>query len=54
MSPISQKPLCMEREHFDQLVKAVHQMNRHMSGKMVPGAIPASDIEKFLDEPGKS
>ena len=38
MSPISQKPLYMDREHFDQLVKAVRQMDRHMSGKVTPGA----------------
>ena len=28
----------MDNKHFDQLVKAVRQMNRHMSGKVVPGA----------------
>ena len=28
----------MDREHFDQLVKAVRQMNRHMVGKVVRGA----------------
>ena len=27
----------MDKEHFDQLVKAVRQMNRHMSGKVVLG-----------------
>ena len=28
----------MDKEHFYQSVKAVRQMNRHMSGKVVPGA----------------
>ncbi|MEO8157941.1 MAG: transcriptional regulator [Betaproteobacteria bacterium] len=28
----------MDKQHFDQLVKAVRQMNRHMSGKVVLGA----------------
>ena len=28
----------MDKDHFDQLVKAVHQMNRHMAGKVVRGA----------------
>ena len=28
----------MDKQHFDQLVKAVLQMNRHMSGKVVLGA----------------
>ena len=28
----------MEKEHFDLLVKAVRQMNRHMAGKVVRGA----------------
>jgi putative transcriptional regulator len=28
----------MDKEHFDQLVKAVRQMNRHMAGKVVRGA----------------
>jgi putative transcriptional regulator len=27
----------MDKEHFDRLVKAVHQMNRHMAGKTVRG-----------------
>ena len=27
----------MDKEHFDQLVKAVRQMNRHMAGKAVRG-----------------
>ena len=27
----------MDKEHFDQLVKAVRQMNRHMAGKVVRG-----------------
>lgn len=38
MSLISQKSLSMDNKHFDQLVKAVRQMNRHMSGQVVPGA----------------
>ena len=28
----------MDKKHFDQLVKAVRQMNRHMAGKVVRGA----------------
>jgi putative transcriptional regulator len=28
----------MDKNHFDQLVKAVRQMNRHMGGKVVRGA----------------
>ena len=28
----------MDMEHFDQLVKALRQMNRHMAGKVVRGA----------------
>ena len=28
----------MDKDHFDQLVKAVRQMNRHMAGKVVRGA----------------
>ena len=28
----------MDKEHFDQLVKAVRQMNRHIAGKVVRGA----------------
>jgi len=28
----------MDKEHFDQLVKAVRQMNRHMAGKVVRGS----------------
>ena len=28
----------MDKEHFDQLVKAVRQMNRRMAGKVVRGA----------------
>jgi putative transcriptional regulator len=28
----------MDKEHFDQLVKAVREMNRHMAGKDVRGA----------------
>ena len=28
----------MDKQHFDKLVNAVRQMNRHMSGKVVPGA----------------
>jgi putative transcriptional regulator len=28
----------MDKEHFDQLVKAVRQMNRHMARKIVRGA----------------
>jgi putative transcriptional regulator len=28
----------MDKGHFDQLVKAVRQMNRHMAGKVVRGA----------------
>ncbi len=28
----------MNKEHFDQLVKAVRQVNRHMAGKVVRGA----------------
>ncbi len=29
----------MDKGHFDQLVKAVRQMNRHMAGKVVRGAM---------------
>lgn len=28
----------MDKEHFDQLVKAVRQMSRHIAGKVVRGA----------------
>ena len=28
----------MDSKHFDQLVKAVRQMNRHRAGKVVRGA----------------
>ena len=27
----------MDKEHFDQLVKGVREMKRHMAGKRVPG-----------------
>ena len=35
----------MDKEHFDQLVKAVRQMNRHMSGKVVPGVKTTELVE---------
>jgi len=28
----------MDKQHFDQLVKGVHEMKRHMDGKAVRGA----------------
>lgn len=28
----------MDKEHFDQLIKGVHEMKRHMAGKSVRGA----------------
>ena len=28
----------MDKQHFDQLVKGVRQMKRHLAGKPVPGA----------------
>jgi hypothetical protein len=31
----------MEKQHFDQLVKGVFEMKRHMAGKVVRGAISA-------------
>lgn len=35
----------MDKEHFDQLVKAVRQMNRHMSGKVVLGVKTTELVE---------
>ena len=35
----------MDKEHFDQLVKAVRQMNRHMAGKVVRGVRTSELIE---------
>ena len=38
----------MHREHFDQLIKGVREMKRHMAGKRVPGLritdIPEPDV----------
>ena len=35
----------MDKEHFDQLIKAVRQMNRHMSGKVVLGVKTTELVE---------
>ena len=35
----------MDKDHFDQLVKAVRQMNRHMAGKVVRGAKTTELVE---------
>jgi putative transcriptional regulator len=35
----------MDKQHFDQLVKAVRQMKRHMAGKAVRGARMTELIE---------
>ena len=35
----------MDKQHFDQLVKAVRQMNRHMAGKVVRGAKTTELVE---------
>ena len=38
-SPVSESPgFLMDKQHFDQLVKVVRQMNRHRAGKAVRGA----------------
>ena len=29
----------MDKQHFDQLVKGVQEMKRHMAGKKVPGVV---------------
>jgi putative transcriptional regulator len=38
----------MDKQHFDQLVKGVREMKRHMAGKTVRGAriteLPAPDV----------
>ena len=38
----------MDKEHFDQLIKGVRQMKRHMAGKRVPGLriteVPEPDV----------
>jgi len=38
----------MDKQHFDQLVKGVREMTRHMAGKSVRGArtteLPAPDV----------
>jgi putative transcriptional regulator len=38
----------MDKEHFDQLVKGVREMKRHIAGKQVPGIrvteIPEPDV----------
>ena len=38
----------MDKEHFDQLIKGVREMKRHMAGKRVPGIrvteLPEPDV----------
>jgi hypothetical protein len=42
----------MEKRHFDQLVKGVREMKRHMAGKPVRGAriteLPSPTSEQFV------
>ena len=43
----------MDKEHFDQLVKGVREMKRHMAGKTVRGAksteVPAPDVRTIRE-----
>ena len=43
----------MDKQHFDQLVKGVREMKRHMAGKRVPGArtteLPAPDVRTIRE-----
>ena len=43
----------MDKEHFDELVKGVREMKRHMAGKTVRGAksteVPAPDVRTIRE-----
>ncbi len=43
----------MDKEHFDQLVKGVREMKRHIAGKTVRGAksteVPAPDVRTIRE-----
>lgn len=43
----------MDKQHFDQLVKGVREMKRHMAGKRVRGAktteLPAPDVRTIRE-----
>ena len=43
----------MDKQHFDQLVKGVREMKRHMAGKSVRGArtteLPARDVRTIRE-----
>lgn len=43
----------MDKEHFDQLVKGVREMKRHMAGKTVPGIriteLPEPDVSAIRE-----
>ncbi len=43
----------MDKEHFDQLVKGVREMKRHLAGKTVRGAVttamPAPDVRTIRE-----
>ena len=43
----------MDKQHFDQLVKGVREMKRHMAGKTVRGVrtteIPAPDVRAIRE-----
>jgi putative transcriptional regulator len=43
----------MDKQHFDQLVKGVREMKRHIAGKRVRGAktsvLPASDVRSIRE-----
>ena len=43
----------MDKQHFDQLVKGVREMKRHMAGKRVRGVktvvLPASDVRSIRE-----
>lgn len=43
----------MDKQHFDQLVKGVREMKRHMAGKSVRGArtteLPAPDVRTIRE-----
>ena len=43
----------MDKQHFDQLVKAVREMKRHITGKSVRGAktseLPAPDVRTIRE-----
>jgi putative transcriptional regulator len=43
----------MDKEHFDQLVKGVREMKRHIAGKKVPGIrvteIPEPDVSAIRE-----